>query len=54
MPERFTDILSKGIDYKILTENIPVFDIIAGVEHATKNYQQLIQVMHSALIVVTF
>ena len=36
MPEWFIDILSKGIDYKIATENIPVFDIIAGIEDATK------------------
>ena len=36
MPERFTDVLSKGIDYKISAENIPVFEIIAGIEHATK------------------
>ena len=36
IPEWFTDVLSKCIDYKIETENIPVFDIIAGIEDATK------------------
>ena len=36
IPERFIDVLSKGIDYKIATENVPVFDIIAGIEDATK------------------
>ena len=53
IPGQFIDVLSKGIDYKIATRNIPVFDIIAGIEDATKHYQQLIQVMHFALIVVT-
>ena len=36
IPEQFIDVLSKGIDYKIATRNIPVFDIIAGIEDATK------------------
>ena len=36
MPERFIDVLSKSIDYKIATENMLVFDIINGVEDATK------------------
>ena len=36
IPERLIDVLSKGIDYKIATENIPVFDIIAGIEDVTK------------------
>ena len=36
IPEWFSDVLSKVIDYKIATENIPVFDIIAGIEDATK------------------
>ena len=35
IPEWFSDVLSKVIDYKIATENIPVFDIIAGIEDAT-------------------
>ena len=34
IPEQFIDVLSKGIDYKIATRNIPVFDIIAGIEDA--------------------
>ena len=29
-------MLSKVMDYKIVTENIPVFDRIAGIDHATK------------------
>ena len=36
IPERFIDVLCKGIDYNIATENIPVFHIIAGIEDATK------------------
>ena len=36
IPERFVDVLSKGIDYRIATENIPVFDRIAEIEDATK------------------
>ena len=36
IPERFIDVLSKGIDYKIATENIPIFDITAGIENTTK------------------
>ena len=36
IPEQFIDVLSKGIDYKIATRNMPVFDIIAGIEDATK------------------
>ena len=35
IPEWFSDVLSKVIDYKIATENIPVFDVIAGIEDAT-------------------
>ena len=35
IPEGFIDVLSKGIDYKFATENIPVFDIIAGIEDPT-------------------
>ena len=34
--EQFIDVLSKGIDSKIATENIPVHDIIAEIENATK------------------
>ena len=33
--EQFIDVLSEGIDYKNATENMPVFDIIAGIEDAT-------------------
>ena len=36
IPKLFIDVLSKGIDYKIATENIPVFYIIAGIEDATE------------------
>ena len=36
IPERFIDVLSEGIDYKIATENILVFDLIAGIEDTTK------------------
>ena len=36
IPEQFIDVLSKGIDYKIATRNMPVFDIIAGIEDAMK------------------
>ena len=36
IPEQFIDVLSKGIDYKIGKENMPVFDIIDGTEDATK------------------
>ena len=35
IPEQFIDVLSEGIDYKNATENMPVFDIIAGIEDAT-------------------
>ena len=31
----FIDVLSKGTDYRLATENIPVVDIIAGIEDAT-------------------
>ena len=34
--EQFIDVLSKGIDCKIATKNIPVHDIIAEIENATK------------------
>ena len=34
--EQFIDVLSKGIDCKNATENIPVHDIIAEIENATK------------------
>ena len=34
--EQFIDVLSKSIDYKIATENIPVHDIIAELENATQ------------------
>ena len=47
-------MLSEGVEYKIAMENIPVFDIIAGVYDVRTNYQHRIQIMHSALIVVTF
>ena len=36
IPELFIDVLSKGIDYKIATESIPVFYTIAGIEDATE------------------
>ena len=36
IPEWFIDVLSKRIEYKIAMENIPVFDIIARIEDATK------------------
>ena len=36
IPEWFIDVLSKSIEYKIAMENIPVFDIIPGIEDATK------------------
>ena len=35
IPEQFIDVLSEGIVYKNATENMPVFDIIAGIEDAT-------------------
>ena len=33
---RYIKKLSKGINYKIATRNMPVFDIIAGIEDTTK------------------
>ena len=36
IPELFIDVLSKGIDYKIATESIPVFYTIPGIEDATE------------------
>ena len=43
------------MDYKIVTENIQVFDRIAGIDHATKILPTInTSNKPSALIVVTF
>ena len=39
--EQFIDVLSEGTDNRIVTENIPVFDIIVGIEDATKTFHTI-------------
>ena len=38
IPVDFVNILSKGLDYKTSTENVPKLDIITGVERMAKNF----------------
>ena len=38
IPADFVNTLSKGLDYKTSTENIPKLDIITGVERLAKNF----------------
>ena len=39
--DRFIDALSKGIDYKIATKKIAIFDVITGIEDATKTLRTI-------------
>ena len=37
IPKDFSDMLSKGLDYKVAKKRLPLLDIISGVEDATEN-----------------
>ena len=55
IPERLIDVLAKGINYKIATENIRVFDIMSGIGDAMKTLPTInTSAMDSILIVLTF
>ena len=37
LPKGYSDLLSKGLDYKVAKKRFPLLDIISGVENATEN-----------------
>ena len=37
IPKDYSDLLSKGLDYKVPKKRLPLLDIISGVEDATEN-----------------
>ena len=37
IPKDFSDLFSKGLDYKVAKKRLPLLDIISGVEDATEN-----------------
>ena len=37
IPKDYSDLLSKGLDYKVVKNRLPLLDIISGAEDATEN-----------------